>query len=368
LAYEGIAATILTGTYPNQHGVWTRYRSDPKRSPFKWISPFSPLLERLNGSLTSTRAKIVRYGVMRLSTLLAGITYFPGLDEVPLKQLSQLDFSIKKNLCEPSAFGTVPSLFDILRQNGLSYHCIDHELFDNDASVFKKAVNAEIRADVTMVRFVDLDTASHRYGIDSPERGRVVKQTDEFVEKIVSTWRTSVPNLSVICFADHGMVKAEGFVDLERIISSTGLKPSKEFGMFLDSTIARFWGSSDSLARIRHALSDLEYGRILSQSERDAYHIPASSSYGDVIFLVHPGYVISPNFFEKSGRVKAMHGYDPKTPGLETLLVVHSPTMRKMKHLSQLKMIDVLPTALDILGLPLPPYCQGASLVGQAHA
>lgn len=363
VAYEGIAATILTGTYPTKHGVWTRYYSDPKSSPFKWVHPFSPVLEKLDGSLDSTRSKLVRYGIMRLSTYLAGISFFPGLDEVPIKQLSRLDFSMRKKLSEPRCFGRVPSLFDILANNGFSHYYIDHELFDTDETVFRKAMKKQLEETVTMVRFVDLDTASHRYGIESAERNRVVNQTDQFVERIVTNWKRSNPNLSVICFADHGMVKADTFVDLEKIISSLGLKPFRDFGLFLDSTMARFWAETHVIERIREKLSSLDFGMVLSATERAAYHIPSSPRWGDLIFLVKAGYVISPNFFEKTSQVKAMHGYDPLTPGLDTVLTVTSPRITHGKQYPNLKMVDILPTALDLLGLPIPSHCEGTSLL-----
>ncbi len=368
LAYEGIGATIFTGTYPTEHGVWTRYYSDPEASPFKWISPFSSVLEKLNGSLTSNRSKIVRYGIMRLSTFLAGISFFPGLDEVPLKRLAQLSFSMRRNLFEPGCFGRIPSLFDILNASGLSYRYIDHELFDTDSSVFGRAFGTRTNYDVRVVRFVDLDTISHRYGLGSKERTNSLRQTDEFVRKIVSKWREEDPGLAVVCFADHGMVKVQQFVDLEKTIASSGLIPFDDFGMFLDSTIARFWGDPEKLEEIRRALSKLECGRFLTAEDRAGYRIPPSASWGQLIFLLEPGYVISPNFFEKSSHVKAMHGYDPATLGLETFCLVNSQGLLSPRHSSKIRMVDVLPTTLDILGLDVPPHCQGVSFLGGATA
>ncbi len=368
LAYEGIAATIFTGTYPTEHGVWTRYYSDPERSPFKWISPFSSVLERLNGSLASNRAKIVRFGIMKLSTSLAGISFFPGLDEVPLKRLAQLSLSMKRNLFEPRCFGNIPSLFDILNASGISYRYFDHELFDSDFSVCRRAIRSRTKYDVSVVRFVDLDTISHRYGLGSKERNSSLKRTDEHVRKIVSEWREEDPSLAVVCFADHGMVKVKEFVDLEKTILSSGLVPFEDFGMFLDSTVARFWGNSEKLAGIRKALSRLECGRFLSPEERARYRIPASESWGQLMFLLEPGYVVSPNFFEKSSIVKAMHGYDPTTPGLETFCLVNSQDLRSPVHSSKIRMVDVLPTTLDMLGLDVPPHCQGVSFLGGTTA
>jgi predicted AlkP superfamily pyrophosphatase or phosphodiesterase len=369
LAYEGIAATIFTGTYPTQHGIWTRYYRNLKNSPFKWVHPVSPLLEKVDGPLTSTRAKLVRYAVMRLSTLLAGVSYFPGLDEVPMRELSQLDFSIRKKLFEPHCFGSIPSLFDILLANRLSYRYVDHDLFDTDDTVCQKVLGQNFTENVTLVRLVDLDTTSHRYGLGSFERNKIVRHTDALVEKIVTSWRAKHPNLAVACFADHGMVKAEKFVDIQTILRSSDLVAFRDYDEFLDSTVARFWGQDAVIEKIKEKLSGRTEGRVLSNQERAAYHIPASSRWGQLIFLANPGYVISPNFFEKNSQVKAMHGYDPATPGLETFLIANGPMISpQASKTNKLRMVDVFPTILDMLDLPIPQYCPGQSLLGNAHS
>jgi len=157
-------------------------------------------------------------------------------------------------------------------------------------------------------------------------------------------------------------------VDVEKIILSTGLEPFQDFGMFLDSTVARIWGKQENVQTIRRALTGLEFGRVLSQAERAAYHIPSSPRWGELIFLVNPGYVISPNFFEKSSQVRAMHGYDPSTPGLETILIVSGPRVTSARHYQRLAMVDILPTALDLLDLAVPSTCQGNSLLNTGIA
>jgi predicted AlkP superfamily pyrophosphatase or phosphodiesterase len=320
----------------------------------------------MDGPLTSTRAKVMRYAIMRLSTILSGISYFPGLDEVPLKELAQLDFSIKKKLFEPNCFSPIPSLFDILIANHLSYRYVDHDLFDTDETVCQKALSRDFVENVTVVRLVDLDTASHRYGLESQERNRIIRQTDSLVEKTISTWKGQHDDLFTVCFADHGMVVAEKFLDIEKILSQSGLRIFQDYDTFLDSTIARFWATNQILEKITMILSHRDEGRILSSFERKQYHIPSSDKYGQLIFLANPGYVISPNFFEKHSQVKAMHGYDPATPGLETFLSVEGPLIHQLGRKNRLSMVDVLPTMLETLNLPIPDYCTGHSIVGNS--
>lgn len=362
LAYEGLAATLFTGTFPSEHGIWTRYYRDPERSPFKWIGPFAPVLDKID-STSSMASKALRYGLMRVSNALAGISYFPGVDEVPLTQLAGMNASLKRNLFEPGCFGRIPSLFDILQRNGLTFHYFDHGIFDSDATVQRRAVSSNLDEDVNVVRLVDLDTASHGYGLGTPSMLKSLRQTDSLVGQLVSSWRRKSPNLIVLCFADHGMIPVEGTVDVERALRNLHFRPTQSLGMFLDSTMARFWGDHDTLKQVRTVLEDLDSGTIMSEGDLSRYHLPTSPVWGNLIFLAKAGRVISPNFFDSHGQVKAMHGYDPATPGLDTIAILHRPGNTEPRHLSQVRMIDILPTALGVLGLEAPSHSQGTSMV-----
>ncbi len=362
LAFEGIAATLFTGTYPSQHGIWTRYYADAANSAFKWMTPLVPLLDRVS-DCKPVVSKMLRYSVMKISNSLVHASYFPGIDEVPLRQLVRMSFSLKKNLFETGCF-SVPSLFDILAENAVPYRYIDHGLFDSDRSVYHRAVTSDIDKDVVALRFIDLDTASHNYGLEGQGRVRALRDTDRFVERIVSTWRQENPNLAVLCFADHGMVPVESSINVEALLSGTGLNAFRDFGMFLDSTMARFWGEEPVLSRIRRTLERVGCGRILSENDLALYKLPSSPVWGNMIFLLNPGFVISPNFFDRNGHVKAMHGYDPSTPGLETMIVINWPEHITPRELANANMIDLLPTALEILGLKGPPHLPGKSLLG----
>src|SRR5712692_3912795 len=364
LAYEGLAATLFSGAYPSIHGIWTRYYSDPARSPFRWITPFARILKALDGS-SSLISKAVRYEVMRLSELLAGQSYFPGIDEVPFRQLARMNFSLKRNLYEPGCFGIVPSLFDIFRKERVTFRYFDHHVLDSDSSVFRRALSAHVDEDVVVVRLVDLDTESHRFGLESLERIQALRRTDSYVEGIVTKWRRESPRLAVMCFADHGMVPVKHYLDVAGHLEAQGLQPFHDLNMFLDSTMARFWGEGEVLERVGTALAKLPVGKILSDSDKRLLHIPPSPSVGQVIFLLPPGYAIFPSFFETERQIRAMHGYDPRTPGLETIFVLQSPEAGAVpRKLARPRMVDIVPTTLELLGLRTPQYCEGSSLLG----
>ncbi len=362
LAYEGLAATLFTGTYPSRHGIWTRYYSDPAGSPFRWLNPFAPFLETIRSS--SSVSRMIRYEVMKVSGSMSGISYFPGVDEVPFQQLARMNLSLKHNPYEEGCFGSLPSLFDIFREEGISFNYVDHTVFDSDIRVFRKAVAQDDDRDVVVVRFVDLDTVSHKFGLDSAERSQTLKQTDTLVRDIVTRWRRRNPELIVMCFADHGMVSVYSQVNIQTLLRANGLLASRDFEMFLDSTMARFWGDDGVLMKIQTVLSRLSQGKVVSEADRARFHIPFSPSCGELIFLLEPGNAIFPNFFETRTLVRAMHGYDPETPGLETVLLVQSPEIGHSPELTRTKMVDVFPTVLKLLHLKVPSNCEGNSLLG----
>lgn len=301
---------------------------------------------------------------MRLSNALAAISYFPGIDEVPIRQLARMSASLKSNLFEPGCFGRTRSLFDILGENGISFQYFDHGIFDSDLGVFRRAVALEEDYEVVVVRFLDLDSASHAHGLGARNMLHSLRCTDTYVGRIVSNWRRRWPDLAVLCFADHGMIPVMHSVDVLRLVNATGLRPMHDFGLFLDSTMARFWANDTTMPKIRRVLETLDCGRILSETDKLHYRIPPSRSWGDLIFLMNPGFVISPNFFDRSGVVRAMHGYDPATPGLDTITILDWPGHISHRGVETVRMIDILPTALDVLELQPPLGCQGISLAG----
>ena len=136
--------------------------------------------------------------------------------------------------------------------------------------------------------------------------------------------------------------------------------------MFLDSTMVRFWFFSDRAERlIVDLLDNIEGGHILSQAEKDKYHLNYShNKFGDIIFLVDPGVLIFPNFYQNKRPVKGMHGYAPETPDQQSALLIHFPKVKETKRFEEpVDMRRVFPTLLDLLDLPIPEGTTAKSLL-----
>ena len=59
---------------------------------------------------------------------------------------------------------------------------------------------------------------------------------------------------------------------------------------------------------------------------------------------------------------KGMHGYLPTNVNSEGKLIINSGRRHPTKS-DKAKLVDIFPTILDLMGLPIPPSNEGKSLV-----
>lgn len=144
--------------------------------------------------------------------------------------------------------------------------------------------------------FGALDQLGHAYGTESVEIREAIKKIDDEI---------SLMNFDLI-FSDHGMISV---TDLVRV------PITKDF--FIDSDMARYWGSEEELREVRKKLP-LQFGKIISWDKR----------YGQLIFLANTGVLIFPNFWNKF-PVKAMHGYDGKHPDMKAFYLLKKEGKKK---------------------------------------
>lgn len=358
--FSGIAATIFSGTHPKKHGVWTQYISS-QSSIFKWIEPFSPIMDRVDNRIRNHNLKkVFRLAFLQSSRFLYRMSYYPGVHEVPFKILSKFDFSMRKNLYEPNAF-PVPSLFDILRQSEINFSIMDYPLMGSDYGVVKKILKMRKFPKIIYVRLMDLDETTHKFGVYSKERIMKLRETDKYVETITKHIERMGTNPIVVIFADHGFFDVTKKLDVLDTVRKTGLKEGKDFTVFLDSTMARFWGDYSALEKIHMSLIDKKGGKFFTKSDFDKYNLPTSNNYGNLVYVVNPGILISPNYYQGFSQVKSMHGYDPNIPEQKTIFIMSgSGYSTKLKESN---LVDILPTILKLLGIHKPESCAGKSLL-----
>ena len=172
-------------------------------------------------------------------------------------------------------------------------------LYKMDVSV-KKHVG---KKNIEFIYFGELDNLGHKYGTKSFEILKAIKKIDKEVSRM---------DFDLI-FSDHGMI------DVERTISVPITK-----NCFIDSDMARYWGSKEELEKIKEKLP-LKDGKIIEWDEK----------YGQLIFLANTGLLIFPNFWNKK-LVKAMHGYDGQHEDMKAFYLLNKIGEKKNLKVEEL--------------------------------
>lgn len=346
-----IDATIFTGTYPDRHGIWIEYYYNPNYSPYSKI----PLV-KLSKPIDYIPIQIIRSGINFLLSKYIYPYYAKKLGyselapyNIPYKIITYFDVVTSKHYTEPKAF-LVPSLVDILIENGLSFYYSTHI----NGTTFKNALSS----DVSIFYFSKADLIGHIFGVGSKQHKNALREIDREVEYLVNTYQRKFGNsFEVLVFSDHGMANVNKKINTIPWIKDKEL--GKKYLVAIESTMMRFWYFNESYKeKIRERLNSLDYGHLLSTKEKKQLRIYfPDNKYGEDIFLIDQGYALYPSF--KSWSIpKAMHGYNPNIK--EQFAVLISPGISRVKQAS---VVNIMPTILKLLNIKIPKTVEGRPLV-----
>jgi len=204
-----------------------------------------------------------------------------------------------------------------------------------------------------------VDSYSHHYGQDAPETIELMRNLDKLVEVQFQTYSQMVKDFDVIIFSDHGHIPVTQRVDIQNIFKQHG-QNINHYIHLVESNYARFWLRSEKeRSTLESVLSDIPGGTILTEEILQKYHlVMPDNRYGDLVF-----YLDSPAIFSKTiwgfGRTqKSMHGYLPDYADSDGVFLSQQPLV----DWDHVELVDVLPTILTSLELPIPSYVDGHSL------
>src|SRR5205807_1945159 len=130
---------------------------------------------------------------------------------------------------------------------------------------------------------------------------------------------------------------------------SLGLKQQRDYLSVYDSTMARFWFFNDRAARsVSACLSNLPCGRIVPDEElRRLGVFFEDRRFGELIFLLHPGWLLSKSDFNGKGWMPiGMHGYHPDDPWSDAIFLSSDPPPIVVRTIA-----DVYPCMQSAAGL-----------------
>jgi predicted AlkP superfamily pyrophosphatase or phosphodiesterase len=372
LAYDGINASIFTGTWPSKHYIWMRFLRDSRHSPLRF-SPFRPLSVIVKGKYL---ADFSRQDARHNSFMIRGLrrafrTFNPrhplfsgGFARIPLEYAHHFSYSITPGtFLKHDFYNGQKTIFGILREHGLS-SCYFIGEIESATSYFRAEIDLEEYGLIFVHTLVSLDQISHKYGPFDPTTLSFMRYQDSLIAKFVQTIYDvagSPDDLHFLFFSDHGMAEVTRHVDISAFLKASLTR--KSMVIFVDSTMVRIWGNQKDLDYAREYLTRLDCGKILTESDLERLQIDFQDNrYGDLIFLARPGTVFIPDYFHGSERVKGMHGYESGPVELDGIIILKGPSVPSVS-IDKARMVDIFPTMLNIFGLPIPNSSTGRSLL-----
>jgi hypothetical protein len=313
---SGVIPSILTGKMPQAHKHWSLYFYSPQASPFKWTQMLHWLPKRILNS------RLSREIVEQISKRVMGYTGYFETYLIPVELLYLYDISEHKKIYAPAGMRNAPSIFDILKERKVNYHCLTYPV--KDADIFEKARQAlqETDKDFYFLYFSESDAYLHRDCKNTQGVNAMIDRYEKNITNLYQTAHDSFETVNLYIFSDHSMAPVYESFDLKAEIDALNFQMPGDYACFYDSTMARFWFFNDQAKEgIENILHTKDYGRILTETDKKRLGIDFKDSmYGETIFLMNTGCVINPSHMGHKPP-QGMHGYNVDDGAMDAILV-----------------------------------------------
>lgn len=363
---------LFTGLTPHTTDTFVAFCLRPQVSAFRWLQWLKPsltwhtgrpqigwLLSVLHYLRSGVRSKFTGISLVTAAHYALTKTWV-DFGCIPLALLPY--FSVDESIGlyqRKERMGSHGHLFGILRAHGFDVHFI----YDDTEAITHRAVRVPRRAGqrgVWILHYGDSDKAGHRFGPNSEQMRSVLRDIDASIRSVFAALEHEIDFLLLL--SDHGMVEVQVDIDLWQALQELEAEIARDYFVFLNSPLARFWFKTcQAETEVRQLLDRFRaYGREVTKDELAAKQIPTDDRYGELIFWVRPGVNIWPNFYHQT-PVRGMHTYFDHED-MVPLLLCHRQAGLALAEPAHLK--DVTPTILDLLGIPIPSMDGKSVLVG----
>jgi predicted AlkP superfamily pyrophosphatase or phosphodiesterase len=202
--------------------------------------------------------------------------------------------------------------------------------------------------------FEDTDEAGHTYGPDAPETAEAARHLDEMIGKLSQGIAASRLPVDLVVVADHGMETLQGnWVILDKWAD---LSQFETFG-------GRLYPKSEADAEkaYQSLLGKSNMFKIYRRAQVPAYlHFNSNPREGDpVVVPTGPYSIVAHDPNAKGGTrmpPRGGHGYDPRQmPSMQAIFFAAGPDIRPGVTVASFENVDVYPFIARILGLQTGP-------------
>jgi predicted AlkP superfamily pyrophosphatase or phosphodiesterase len=324
--------TLVTGLYPEHHGIVAMSFYDPQRKE--------------------------RYAFNDPKTVTDG-SWYRG---VPLWSLAE------KQGMRAACFFWPGSEAEIAGARPSYYLKYDEKVPDEervDQVVDWLKLPAAKRPHFVTLYFSEVDHAGHEYGPDAPETRAAVRHVDSMIGTLRAHLAKLHLPIDLVVVSDHGMATEQGgWIDLDQYVDFTGVETAGSL-MYPDSEQE----AAKLYAKLRIVSNKFKvYRRDRMPAELDYTGEPR---IGDPVVVPTGPYSIRVHGPADSARDhppnKGVHGYDPgSVPEMRAIFYAEGPDIRKGTKLKSFENVNVYPFLAEILGLNAPAIDGSAAVLEPA--
>ena len=197
------------------------------------------------------------------------------------------------------------------------------------------------------------DRAGHTHGPASEAVRRALREQDRALDRLIRGLddRGALDRTTLILASDHGMAPVERRVDLQAALRRENVDASV-LGAGGFAILAP--GSGPAAVAVARGLG-LE-AWVLEEAP-PALRL-GNPRFGSAVVLAPPGTAIQPSGPLRPA-MRGAHGYRPEAPGMGALFLALGRGARPGSALGEVRAVDVAPTVLALLGIPVPDWMEG---------
>jgi predicted AlkP superfamily pyrophosphatase or phosphodiesterase len=212
----------------------------------------------------------------------------------------------------------------------------------------------EKRPHLITLYFEDTDEAGHTFGPDAPETVEAARHVDEMIGKLSQGIAASGLPVDLIVIADHGMETLQG--------SWVILDKWADLSQF-ETTGGRLYPKSEADAEMAYQslLGKSDTFKVYRRAQVPAYlHFNSNSRDGDPVVVPRGPYSIVAHDPNSNGGarmpLRGGHGYDPRqVPNMKAIFFAAGPDIRPGVTVASFENVDLYPLIARILGLKTGP-------------
>lgn len=339
-----IHASILTGCYPEKHGI-------PHNQPFQPDTP--PAMRKWYWEVGQIRAKTLHQAAREQGMDVASILWpVTGKNPYTRRNFPEiLPLPGENAALKMLRYGTPLWVLATEVKHGKQRVSIKQPHLDRYAALLCENLYASRRPpDVLTVHLVDLDSMRHWHGTESEEAMQAMERLDENVGCIVqAVKKAGLYEETLFCIvSDHGHRDALRGVLLDAALKKhTGCR-AQTLGM------GAYVFGEDLEAAKRYLEENRE--KLCIETLYDQAQIRAMHGPENVQLAVEAKDGCC--FVDEMEETRGEHGFSLAYPQARVLWLMCGPGIRKGETMAEAKIVDIAPTLARALGLSMPE-CQG---------